>query len=62
MESKAQWVADLMKADGVSPDSVTPELALAYFDDVGRRIEKIQSICLTRPRAAEVVAALILKA
>ncbi len=46
MKIKAQWVADLMKADGVAPESVTVELAMAYFEEVGRRIEKIQTIYL----------------
>ena len=47
IKSKAQWVADLMKADKVTPEMVTPELALAYFDEVGRRIEKMQTEYLT---------------
>ena len=47
----AKWVADLMRADKVTPEMVTPELALAYFDEVGRRIKKIQTIYLTRAGA-----------
>jgi hypothetical protein len=44
----AQWVADLMAADGIKPEQVTPELVLAYFEIVGRKIQQIQNIYLTR--------------
>ena len=44
----AQWVADLMAADGIKPEQVTPELALAYLAIVGRKIVQIQSTYLTR--------------
>ena len=60
LKSKAQWVADLMKADKVTPEMVTPELALAYFDEAGRRIAKIQSTYLTRQGAKEAMHAHIL--
>lgn len=60
MKIKAQWVADLMKVDGVAPESVTPELAMAYFEEVGRRIAKIQTIYLTRTGAKEAMQAHIL--
>jgi hypothetical protein len=60
LKSKAQWVADLMKADKVTPEMVTPELALAYFDEAGRRIAKIQSTYLTRQGAKEAMQARIL--
>ena len=55
LKRKAQWVADLMKADKVTAEMVTPELALAYFDEVGRRIARIQSIYLTRNDAKEAI-------
>ncbi len=58
--NKAKWVADLMKADGVTPEMVTPELTLAYFDEVGRRIEKLQSTYLTRTGAKEAMQSHIL--
>jgi hypothetical protein len=43
----AQWVADLMAEDGIKPEQVTPEIALAYLDVVGRKIVQIQSKYLT---------------
>ena len=53
METNAKWVADLMRADGVKPEQITTELALAYLDEVGRKIKLFQSICLTRNGARE---------
>ena len=53
MKNKAQWVADMMKADGVKPEMVTAELVMAYFDAVGRKINEIQSIYLTRNGAKD---------
>jgi hypothetical protein len=47
----AQWVADLMAADGIKPEQVTPEIALAYLAVVGRKIEQIQNVYLTRAGA-----------
>jgi hypothetical protein len=44
----AQWVADLMAADGIKPEQVTPDIALAYLAVVGRKIEQIQTTYLTR--------------
>jgi hypothetical protein len=44
----AQWVADLMAADGIKPEQVTPDIALAYLAIVGRKIQQIQSTYLTR--------------
>ena len=44
----AQWVADLMAADGIKPEQVTPEIALAYLAIVGRKIQQIQNAYLTR--------------
>lgn len=60
LEIKAQWVADLMKADGVQPEQITEELCLAYMDEVGRRIEKIRNIYLTRNGAKEALEEVIL--
>ena len=57
----AKWVADLLKADGVPPEQVTPELALAYFDEVGRRIEKLQTAYLTRTGARSAMQLFIAK-
>ena len=50
---KARWVSELIAADKVPPEMVTPDLVLAYFDEVGRRIEKIQTIYLTRDGASQ---------
>ena len=44
----ATWVADLMEADGIKPEQVTPEIALAYLAVVGRKIQQIQNTYLTR--------------
>jgi hypothetical protein len=44
----AQWVADLMAADGIKPEQVTPDLALAYLAVVGQKIQQIQNVYLTR--------------
>ena len=62
MENKrlAQWVADLMKADGVTAEMVTPDLALAYVDAIGRKIEAIQTTYLTRTGAKEAMQAAVL--
>lgn len=49
----AQWVAEIMAADKVEPEMLTPELIAAYLAEVGRRIEKIQAIYLTRTGARE---------
>ena len=55
MKNKAQWVADMMKADGVKPKMITAELVMAYFDAVGRKINEIQSIYLTRNGAKDAI-------
>ena len=60
LKSKAQWVADLMKADKVTAEMVTPELTLAYLDEVGRRIAKMQTIYLTRKGAKGAMQARVL--
>ena len=46
--AKAEWIASLMKTDGVSPKQVTPELAMAYMDAVGKKITMMQETYLTR--------------
>ena len=53
LKSKAQWVADLMRADKVTAEMVTPELTLAYFDEVGRRIKNMQTQYLTNPKTRQ---------
>lgn len=60
LKSKAQWVADLMKADKVTAEQVTPELALAYFDEAGRRIAAIQTTYRTRTGARSAMQAAVL--
>jgi hypothetical protein len=61
LKAKAKWCADLMRADGVTPEQITPELALAYFDEVGRKIQRIQTACLTRPEVRKTVNQFILQ-
>lgn len=58
LQNKAQWVADLLAADGVSPKQIQamPEeqkqnLIMAYMDEIGKKIEAIQNKCLTNPQA-----------
>lgn len=53
LKNKAQWIADLMKADGVKPEQVTPEMALAYMEQIGRKIEMIQNKYLTNSAARQ---------
>lgn len=48
LQAKAKWAADLARADGVKPEQLTDELALAYMDAIGRKISEIQGIYLTR--------------
>jgi hypothetical protein len=37
-----------MAADGIKPEQVTPDLALAYLAVVGQKIQQIQNVYLTR--------------
>ena len=62
MNSKAQWVADMMKADGVTPEQVTPELAIAYMQRISKKIEAIQNTYLTRVGAKEAMQKTVLAA
>lgn len=61
--AKAKWCADLMRADGITAEHVAvmteaqkEDLAISYMAAVGRKIEEIQSICLTRDGATESMA------
>jgi hypothetical protein len=56
----ARWVADLMDADGIKPEQVTPELAMAYLDIVGRKIVSIQNTYLTRVGAKKALQDLVI--
>lgn len=58
--NKARWVADLMKADGVNPEEVTPELCIAYMAKIGKKIQEAQDIYLTRNGAREALGQTIL--
>ena len=58
--AKAEWIASLMKADGVSPEQVTPELAIAYMDSVGKKITMMQETYLTRNGGKEAMQSNIL--
>lgn len=48
LKIKAQWVADMMAADGVTPEQLTDDLVMAYMDAIGKKIESIQNKYLTR--------------
>ena len=50
---KAQWVADMMRADGVTPEQVTESMALAYMQAIGRKIQAMQNTYLTRNGARD---------
>ena len=63
----ARWVADLMKADGVTPaileamsEDERVSLSLAYFDEVGKKIARIQTTYLTRTGARDAMQAHVL--
>ena len=60
MKQKAQWVADMMKADGVTPEQVTPELSIAYMHRISKKIEAIQNTYLTRVGAKEAMQNMVL--
>lgn len=53
LKIKAKWAADMMRADGVKPEQFTEELAMAYMEAIGKKIESIQNKYLTRVGAAE---------
>ena len=65
--AKAHWVAQLMKADGVTADKfegaddeLFGEACLAYMDAIGRKIEMIQSTYLTRVGAKQAMQSAVL--
>lgn len=60
LKIKAQWVADMMAADGVTPEQLTDDLAMAYMDAIGKKIESIQNKYLTRIGAAPALQAFCL--
>lgn len=51
LTTKAQWVADMMQADGVKQEQITQDLVFAYMDAIGKKIVKMQSAYLTNPNA-----------
>jgi len=53
MLNKAEWVASLMNEDGVKADMINDELIMAYMDTIGRKIESIQTTCLTNSAAKD---------
>ena len=60
LQAKAKWCADLMRADGITAEHVAEmteeqkhDLAMAYMQEVGRKIQAIQGIYLTRTGAKE---------
>jgi len=62
LQAKAKWVADMMAADGVKAEQVTEEMAIAYMDAVGKKIEAIQNAYLTRNGAKEALSSFVLVA
>ncbi len=58
--AKAKWVADLMAADGVKAEQVTPELAIAYAEAIELKITAIQSTYLARNGAKEAMQSTVL--
>jgi hypothetical protein len=57
---KAQWVADMMRADGVKPEQVTESLAMAYMAAISRKIQALQNTYLTRNCAREAMQGAVL--
>lgn len=60
LQAKAKWCADLMRADGITAEHVATltedqkhDLAMSYMEAVGRKIQAIQGIYLTRTGAKE---------
>ena len=60
LKAKAQWVADMMQADGVKPGQLTDSLAMAYMDAIGRKIQTLQNTYLTRNGAREAMQGAVL--
>jgi cytosine/adenosine deaminase-related metal-dependent hydrolase len=55
LQAQAKWCADLMRADGITAEHVASmtddqqtELAMAYMQAIGKKIQQIQNIYLTR--------------
>ena len=68
-QAKAQWCADLMRADGITQEHVSnmseeqkADLMMSYMAAIGRKIEMIQSIYLTRAEAKKAMNDLVLAA
>lgn len=66
MEANAQWIANMMKADGVTiaqvaamPEDDRITLVFAYLDAMNRKIENMQTQLLTNPRKMEAFTKLI---
>ena len=53
LKIKAQWVADMMRAEGVNPEQLNDSLVMAYMQAIGRKIQAIQNTYLTRNGARE---------
>ena len=59
MMKTAKWMADLMKADGITPaefSAMPSEMIEAYGDAIAKKIEAIQAIYLTRQGAKQAMA------
>lgn len=60
LNRKAQWVADMMRADGVKPEQVTESLALAYMQAIGCKIQSLQNTYLARNGARQAMQGAVL--
>ena len=38
LQIKAQWAADMMAADGVTPEQFTEEVVMAFMGAVGKKL------------------------
>jgi hypothetical protein len=60
MNAKAKWVADLMAADGITPEFFANlgsddqlNFIMAYMDAIGRKIGNMQAQYLCKPEVKE---------
>lgn len=65
-ETLAKWVADMMKADGITAEQFGAmseaeqvNASLAYVDAVGKKIVNMQTQLLTRPQIVAPFAAVV---
>lgn len=63
IEANAKWTAELMSADGITPEMLNDEnmqdFALAYLAEVGRKMAAMQEQYFTRTGAAEALTGVV---